>query len=94
MPNCVIAQCDLAVANVRCADSTLYQLSGPHHSIDPIIRSANRRKEAAAWVQQLTGCTVTLAPDAELRAALRDGTLLCQILHHLKPGVIPQVSIQ
>ena len=55
-------------------------------------RAANRRREAAEWVQQLTGQAVDYASDAAFRRALRDGTLLCQILQHLKPGVIPQVS--
>lgn len=59
-----------------------------------VNRCANRRKEAASWVQQLTGCTVPYASDLEFRTALRDGTLLCQILHHLKPGVIPQVQLR
>jgi hypothetical protein len=43
-------------------------------------------------VQQLTGCKLAGASDQEMRAALQDGTLLCQILHHLKPGIIPQVG--
>lgn len=42
-------------------------------------------------MQQLTGCGLPFATDLVFRQALRDGTLLCQILHHLKPGMIPQV---
>jgi len=34
---------------------------------------------------------VKSASDLAFRLALRDGAMLCQILHHLKPGIIPQV---
>lgn len=43
-------------------------------------------------MQHLTGQAGDYASDLAFRLVLRDGALLCQILHHLKPGVIPQAS--
>ena len=55
-------------------------------------RAANRRRDAAAWVQQLTGQALDASSDLALRRRLRDGALLCTVLHHLKPGILATVS--
>ncbi len=56
-------------------------------------RAAKRRMDAAQWVQRVTGRALDASSDLALRRQLRNGALLCTLLHYLKPGILDTVSV-
>ena len=45
-----------------------------------------RRREAAEWIETVTGVALPYSEDLDFRKALRDGTLLCKVLNIVCPG--------
>ena len=54
-------------------------------------QAQKRRHAAAQWVEDLTGVAMPADSDKHFRDALKDGTLLCQVLNIIRPGCITQV---
>lgn len=52
-----------------------------------------RRLIISDWVQQNLGLRLPTAADADFRAALQDGVLLCKLLNIVRPGSIRKVRL-
>lgn len=72
------------------ACSTRKPPSAVRHSMENPKQLSALRLEAAEWLADTLELTIPHSPDAAFRAALADGTHLCQILNKLKPGTVNQ----
>ncbi len=48
----------------------------------------SKRREAANWMEKITGAMVACDSDSDFRASLADGTVLCKIANLLCPDAI------
>jgi hypothetical protein len=72
--------------------SPLAQSMGYSPDMSRLEVNRRRRKEAAAWLQQVTNCDVAADNDSEFRSTLADGVILCKVANILCPDSIKVIT--